>query len=120
MGGVCLAHGAKIKRCSRDGCTKFSKKKGLCWRHGTKSLATSPGKMKLPPQPTEGFEATTAGVIARRGGEIDVCNMQANTSSATASLSPLPCPSATAPDSSDDEELGAWIYKNWNRLKSLE
>ncbi len=56
----------------------------------------------------------------RRGGEIDVCNMQANTSSATASQSPSPCPSATAPDSSDDKELGAWIYKNWHRLKRLE
>ncbi len=56
----------------------------------------------------------------RRGGEIDVCNMQANTSSATTSQSPSPCPSATSPDSSDDEELGAWIYKNWHRLKRLE
>ncbi len=118
---VCVVtHGAKIKCCRRDGCTKYFKKGGLCLRHGTKSIATSPGEAKLPPQPTEGFEATTAGVITWRGGEIDVCNMQANTSSATASQSPSPCPSATSPDSSDDEELGAWIYKNWHRLKRLE
>ena len=84
------------------------------------SLAAASGKRKRPPQSTGGFEATTAGVIARSGGEIDVCNLQASTISAAARQSPSPCPSATAPDSSDDEELGAWIYKNWNRLKSLE
>ena len=62
-------------------------------------------------------KSTTAGVITWRGGEIDVCNMQANTSSATASQLLSPPPSANAPDSSDDEELGAWIYKNWHRLE---
>ena len=85
-----------------------------------KSLATSPGEARLPTQPIEGFEATTAGVIARSGGEIGACNLQANTSSASARQSPSLCPSATAPDSSDDEALGAWIYKNWHRLEGLE
>ena len=132
--GVCVSHGAKIFRRSHEGCAngaikggvcathgaKLTKKGGLCRTHGAESLTTSPGEVKRPPQPTAGFEATTAGVIARRGGEIDVCNMQANTSSAAARQSPSPRPSATAPDSSDDEELGDWIYKNWHRLKRLE
>ena len=98
----------------------YPKKRGLCLRHGTKPLTTSPGEARLPTQPIEGFEATTAGVIARSGGEIGACNLQANTSSAAARQSPSPCLSATAPDSSDVEELGAWIYKNWHRLKRLE
>ena len=32
----------------------------------------------------------------------------------------LAAPASTAADSSDDEELGDWIYKNWHRLEGLE
>ena len=94
-----------------------SRAKGrLCKRHGAKSLATSPGEVKFPHQPTEGYEAMTAGGIARRGGEIGVNNLQTNLSTAAgARQSPSPRPSATTPDSSDDEELGAWIYRRWLR-----
>jgi len=77
------------------------------------SLAAASGKMKRPPQSTERFEATTAGGIARRGGEIGVDYLQSNVGTAAARQPPSPRPSAMIPDSSDDEELGAWIYKNW-------
>jgi hypothetical protein len=76
-----------------------------------------PGQSETPPQPTEGFEATTAGVNARRDREIGVKNLQTNIISAASHQSPSPRPSATPQDSSDDEELGAWIYKNCHRLK---
>jgi hypothetical protein len=35
-GGVCIRHGTKIKRCSSHECTKFAQNGGLCYRHGTK------------------------------------------------------------------------------------
>ncbi len=33
---MCIKHGAKHKRFSRDGCTSIAKKGGLCIRHGAK------------------------------------------------------------------------------------
>jgi hypothetical protein len=33
-GGVCVKHGAKVKRCSSDGCTNMVVKGGVCKRHG--------------------------------------------------------------------------------------
>jgi len=35
-GGVCMRHGAKIKRCKTTGCTNYSVKGGVCRRHGAK------------------------------------------------------------------------------------
>jgi hypothetical protein len=35
-GGVCIKHGAKVKRCSSEGCTNHAKKGGVCIRHGAK------------------------------------------------------------------------------------
>ena len=35
-GGVCVKHGAKVKRCSHEGCTNGAVKGGVCWRHGAK------------------------------------------------------------------------------------
>eukprot|EP00986_Skeletonema_menzelii_P016768 scaffold15845_cov97-Skeletonema_menzelii.AAC.1 len=34
QGGVCIKHGAKIKRCSSEGCTNQAKRGGMCMRHG--------------------------------------------------------------------------------------
>eukprot|EP00984_Skeletonema_dohrnii_P006970 scaffold2482_cov145-Skeletonema_dohrnii-CCMP3373.AAC.3 len=34
--GVCVKHGAKIKRCSIEGCTKSSSEKWVSVRHGAK------------------------------------------------------------------------------------
>jgi hypothetical protein len=33
-GGVCKKHGAKVNLCSSEGCTNHAKKGGVCWRHG--------------------------------------------------------------------------------------
>ena len=103
------------KHCSHEGCKNNVKKGGFCKWHGAKSVATSPGDVKHHPQPNEGYEATTAGGIARRGGEIGVNNVQTNISSAASRQSPSPRPSVTTPDSYDDEELGDWIYRSWLR-----
>jgi len=46
--------------------------------------------------------------------------LQTNISTAAAHQSPSPRPSTTTLDSSDGEELGAWIYMNWRRTKTLE
>jgi hypothetical protein len=35
-GGVCVKHGAKVKRCSSEGCTNQAQKGGVCTRHGAK------------------------------------------------------------------------------------
>ena len=37
VGGVCIKHGAKVKRCSHDGCNNIAQKRGLCRRHGAAS-----------------------------------------------------------------------------------
>jgi hypothetical protein len=31
---VCIKHGAQVKRCSSEGCTKYAKKGGVCMKHG--------------------------------------------------------------------------------------
>jgi hypothetical protein len=36
MGGVCITHGAKQKRCIVDGCTNHNQKGGVCITHGAK------------------------------------------------------------------------------------
>jgi len=33
-GGVCITHGAPVKRCSFEGCTNFVIQGGFCRRHG--------------------------------------------------------------------------------------
>ncbi len=33
-GGVCIRHCAKVKLCSREGCTNLARRGGLCIRHG--------------------------------------------------------------------------------------
>jgi hypothetical protein len=33
-GGVCVAHGARVKQCSHEGCTKHATGGGVCWIHG--------------------------------------------------------------------------------------
>jgi len=43
--------------------------------------------------------------------------LQMNMGTAAARQLPSPRPSATILDSSNDEELGAWIYKNWRRFQ---
>ena len=35
-GGVCVRHGAKVKRCSSEGCKNQAQKGGVCMRHGAK------------------------------------------------------------------------------------
>jgi hypothetical protein len=37
-GGVCVKHGAKVKRCSSDGCTNQAIKGGVCIKHGAKYI----------------------------------------------------------------------------------
>ena len=38
-GGVCVTHGAKVKRCSFEGCTNIVVKGGVCVTHGAKQKA---------------------------------------------------------------------------------
>jgi len=77
-----------------------------------KSLATATVKMEQLPLPADTCEAMTVGVIARAGQEIVVNNMEtmAGNGAARQSLSILP--SSTTLNFSDDEAIGAWIYKS--------
>jgi hypothetical protein len=36
QGGVCIAHGAKVKRCSHEGCVRYVVQGGVCATHGAK------------------------------------------------------------------------------------
>ena len=38
-GGVCVQHGAKVKRCGREGCNNQAQKGGVCMKHGAKVKA---------------------------------------------------------------------------------
>ena len=43
IGGVCFRHGAKVKLCSTEGCTKQVKKGGVYYRHrASRSVTTNP------------------------------------------------------------------------------
>ena len=35
-GGICIKHGAKVRKCSHEGCTNNALKSGVCIRHGAK------------------------------------------------------------------------------------
>eukprot|EP00984_Skeletonema_dohrnii_P024787 scaffold13923_cov78-Skeletonema_dohrnii-CCMP3373.AAC.3 len=55
-GGVCIRHGAKVKKCSHDGCTNQAKRIGLCKRHGaykrpSPNEANQQGDETFPPLP---------------------------------------------------------------------
>ena len=112
-GGVCVSHGAKVKRCSHDGCAKLARKGGVCTRHDAKSLATAPREVERPFQPPTGSNAKTAGAIASSGsGKIGSCNPRPNISLATTSRQPISLhPSEIDPNLLNEEEIGAWIYK---------
>ena len=113
--GVCVAHGARAKRCSHEGCAKQERKEGLCHRHGVDSLATAHHKWERPPQPVEEHEVTlVTSAIERRGGEIKINphNLEANMRRAAVRQSPLLHPSIMDQNFSDDnEKIGALIWR---------
>jgi hypothetical protein len=99
-----------MKRCIHDKCANGALKGGVYWRHGAKSLATAPRGVKRH-RPFEDHNVTTMDAIARRGREIGMCNPLTNISRAPACQLPSRRPSATAIDFSEDEKIGAWVYK---------
>ena len=53
-GGVCVKHGAKVKQCSSEGCTKNAQKGGLCRKHGAKEkLPQTEKQQELPALPNK-------------------------------------------------------------------
>eukprot|EP00986_Skeletonema_menzelii_P004450 scaffold1518_cov113-Skeletonema_menzelii.AAC.2 len=63
-GGVCMRHGAKVKRCSSEGCTKYVVNGGVCFRHGAKTKRCS----------IDGCtnQAQNGGVCIRHGAKVKV------------------------------------------------
>ena len=53
-GGVCVTHGAVVKRCSHEGCTYLAVKGGVCTQHYRMSLVDAQDQ-----DVEEGCEATT-------------------------------------------------------------
>ena len=45
--GLCWKHGAKGKKCSIEGCTKYSQKNGVCSRHGGKKKRPDPPRCSI-------------------------------------------------------------------------
>ncbi|KAK1748109.1 hypothetical protein QTG54_000048 [Skeletonema marinoi] len=64
-GGVCKRHGAKVKRCSMEGCTNIARKGGVCIRHGAQQKRCS----------SEGCtnNAQQRGVCKRHGAKVKQC-----------------------------------------------
>jgi hypothetical protein len=64
-GGVCIKHGAKLKRCSSEGCTNQAVKGGVCIKHGAERKRCS----------TEGCtnNAKKGGVCMKHGAKVKRC-----------------------------------------------
>jgi len=67
-GGVCIRHGAKVKRCNVEGCTNYSINGGVCIRHGAKVNRCS-------------FDGCTnivvkGGVCIKHGAKVKRCNVE--------------------------------------------
>jgi hypothetical protein len=62
VGGVCIKHGAKVKRCSHDGCNNIAQKRGLCRRHGAASERGVEGQEKTTREKCSLLLCTSAAV----------------------------------------------------------
>ncbi|KAL3826662.1 hypothetical protein ACHAXA_009103 [Cyclostephanos tholiformis] len=82
QGGFCSRNGARAKHCNQEGCTKIVVNGGVCIKHGAKMNRCSHEECTLQDQ--------RGGVCIRYGAYH----------------------SMTALDFSDDEEIGAWIWKS--------
>ena len=66
--GVCIAHGAKVKRCSKGGCTNRAVKGGVCIKHGAKvKRCSSQGCQN---------QAQKGGVCIKHGAKVKRCSSQ--------------------------------------------
>mmetsp|Transcript_22579 Transcript_22579/g.35418 ORF Transcript_22579/g.35418 Transcript_22579/m.35418 type:complete len:204 (-) Transcript_22579:81-692(-) len=67
-GGVCMRHGAKVKRCSSEGCPNYARLGGVCIRHGAKVKQCS----------SEGCtnQARNGGVCRRHGAKGKRCSRE--------------------------------------------
>ena len=68
-GGVCIKHGATVKRkkrCSHDGCTKQAKNGGLCMKHGAKVKRCSIEECKS--------YAQNGGLCMKHGAKVKQCS----------------------------------------------
>ncbi len=105
-----------VKRCSHKECASRAIKGGVCIRHGAyKSLTTSIAKAETSSQIIRGGrKITSTSSIDAQVGKIEVRDRQANAAGhpTTACESPSLRPSAVAPSFSDDDEIGAWVYKS--------
>jgi len=73
-GGVCVKHGAKLKRCSNEGCTNIVVKGGVCVRHGA----------KLKRCRSEGCtnNVQQGGVCMKHGAKVKLCSSEGCTNQA--------------------------------------
>ena len=72
-----MKHGAKVKRCSSEGCTNHAQKGGVCWRHGayrnTNDESTAFGsefELNTATQSQPNHASRRPAIIAQRGGSI--------------------------------------------------
>jgi hypothetical protein len=74
-GGLCGRHGAKVKRCSSEGCTNHAMKGGVCVRHGVKvkKRCNSEGCTN---------QAYIGGVCVRHGAKVKQCSGEGCTNAA--------------------------------------
>lgn len=70
-GGVCVAHGANVRRkvCVVDGCLKFARRGGVCIGHGAKNIQST---RKRPYVPKESQQATEVTQLARNAVKVAV------------------------------------------------
>jgi hypothetical protein len=74
-GGVCIRHGAKVKRCSIEGCNNHAKIGGVCDKHGAKRKTCSSEACTN--------QAQIGGVCIRHGAKVKLCSSEGCTNQAT-------------------------------------
>jgi len=113
-GGVCTTHGAKKKRCSQEGCANGARIGGVCRRHSAYSIAAAAAAAAARDRAARHhhFAAGYYEAMVVVESAIAGSNLQADLR--CPAESPSLCPFFVAPNFShiDEEIIGAWIWRS--------
>jgi hypothetical protein len=123
---VCITHGAKLKRCSHEGCNNQALKEGVCITHGASRAKSVPIKqereeyvLRMVPRGNNASlrDVTLNTQESQRGG---VCTRHRSKGGILANSTPTlqpnadttPIPSRQSLHYEDEEGLNSWIWKS--------
>jgi ubiquitin C-terminal hydrolase len=74
-GGLCWKHGAKGKKCSMEGCIKFSQMNGICAKHGAKKKRPAPPMCSIKDCNNFAYRKGCCWTHNKDKGELFVCSV---------------------------------------------